>query len=73
MINKIYSPIDILCRELNRLENDNDRLHMLKILKSHLNNLQFNSHTIESVCSIFHDEKYRIEAIHQLIPFVKYS
>ncbi|CAF5118600.1 unnamed protein product, partial [Rotaria magnacalcarata] len=69
MINKIISPVDILCRELNRLDNDIDRLQMLVTLKSHLNHLQFNPNTLQLFFSIFNDEQYRLQAINQLVPF----
>ncbi|CAF1969191.1 unnamed protein product [Rotaria magnacalcarata] len=70
MINKIISPVDILCRELNRLDNDIDRLQMLVTLKSHLNHLQFNPNTLQLFFSIFNDEQYRLQAINQLVPFI---
>ncbi|CAF3759092.1 unnamed protein product [Rotaria sp. Silwood1] len=70
MINKNPSPVDILCRELHRLDNDVDRLQMLVTLKSHLNNLQFNSNTLQFFFSIFNHEQYRLQAINQLIPSI---
>ncbi|CAF3726908.1 unnamed protein product [Rotaria sordida] len=63
-------PVDILCRELHRLDNDIDRLQMLITLKSHLNNLQFNSNNLQFFFSIFNDEQYRLQAINQLIPSI---
>jgi hypothetical protein len=71
MINKIISPVDILCQELHRLDNDIDRLQMLVRLKSHLNNLQLTPYTLQFFFSIFNNEQYCLQAIHQLIPFVK--
>jgi len=71
MKNKIISPIDILCRELHRLDNDIDRLQMLVTLKSHLNNLQLTPDILQSFFLIFNDEQYRLQAIYQLIPSVK--
>ncbi len=67
----IISPIDILCRELHRLDNDIDRLQMLITLKSHLNNLQLTPNILQFVFSIFNDEQYRLQAINELIPSVK--
>lgn len=66
------TPVDILCRELNRLDNDSDRLQMLVTLKSRLNHLQLNADTFYVLFSIFNDENYRLQAIHQLLPFVKF-
>lgn len=66
MKNKFISPIEILSRELYRLDNDIDRLQMLVTLKSHLNNLQLTPEILQ----IFNDEQYRLQAIYQLIPVV---
>jgi hypothetical protein len=44
---------------------------MLVTLKSHLNNLQLTPDILQYFFSIFNDEKYRLQAINQLIPFVK--
>ena len=70
MIKKIISPLDILCRELHRLNNDADRLQMLVTLKLHLNNLQLTPHTLHLFFSIFDKEQYRLQAINQLLIFV---
>ncbi|CAF0725140.1 unnamed protein product [Adineta steineri] len=70
MLNKINSPIDILCRELYRLDNDIDRLQMLITLKSHLHQLQLTPCTLQYFFSLFNNEQYRLQAIHQLIPFI---
>ncbi|CAF0741784.1 unnamed protein product [Adineta steineri] len=70
MLNKINSPIDILCRELYRLDNDIDRLQMLITLKSHLHHLQLTPCTLQYFFSLFNNEQYRLQAIHQLIPFI---
>ena len=70
MSNTIHSPVDILCRELHRLDNDIDRLQMLITLKSHLHLLQLTPYTLQFFFSIFNSEKYRLQALHQLIPFV---
>ena len=64
------TPLDILCRELRRLDNDLDRLQMLTALKSRLSNLQFTSQTLQCVASIFHAEHYRFQAIQQLLSYV---
>ena len=71
MADKIVSPIDILCRELSRLDNDTDRLQMLITLKSHLNNLPFNSNNLQLLFLIFNHERYRLQAVNQLMPFVR--
>jgi hypothetical protein len=68
----MISPIDILCRELYRLNNDNDRLQMLVTLKSHLKNLKLNFNTLQFFLSIFNDEQYRLQAMNLLIPSVKF-
>jgi two-component SAPR family response regulator len=67
----MLSPIDILCRELYRLNNDIDRLQMIVTLKSHLNNLKFNFNNLQFFFSSFNDEYYRLQAINLLIPSVK--
>jgi hypothetical protein len=72
MKNPVILPIDIFCRELYRLDNDPDRLQMLVTLKSHLNNLQLNSNILQRFFSIFNDEKYRLQAMNQLIPSVNF-
>ena len=66
----MLSPMDILCRELYRLNNDIDRLQMIVTLKSHLNNLKFNFNNLQLFFSIFNDEYYRLQAINLLIPSV---
>ncbi|CAF1200407.1 unnamed protein product [Adineta ricciae] len=70
MSNTIHSPIDILCRELHRLDNDIDRLQMLITLKSHLHLLQLTPYTLQFFFSIFNSENYRLQALYQLIPFI---
>ena len=70
MIRTANTPFDILCRELRRLDSDQDRLQMLTTLKSRLNNLQFTSQTLQCVVSIFHAEHYRLQAIQQLLSHV---
>ncbi|UJR14695.1 hypothetical protein I4U23_001688 [Adineta vaga] len=70
MLNTNHSPIDILCRELYRLNNDIDRLQMLITLKSHLHHLQLTSSTLQVFFSIFNNEKYRLQAVQELIPFI---
>jgi hypothetical protein len=72
MIKKIISPLDIVCHELHRLNNDADRLQMLITLKSHLNNLQLTPNTLHHFFSIFNHEQYRLQAIHQLLISVNY-
>jgi len=71
MKNNVNSPVDVLCRELDRLDNDADRLQMLVTLKSHLNHLQLTPDTLQYFFSIFNDEQYRLKAIYQLIPSVR--
>jgi hypothetical protein len=73
MKTKMNLPVDILSRELYRLNNDIDRLQMLVTLKSHLQNLQLTPQIIQKVLSSFNDEKYCLQAIQQLIPYVKFS
>ena len=70
MWNKTTSPLDVLCRELHRLESDPDRLQMLVALKSHLTQLQFTSAHFQLVLSNFRTEEYRWQAIQQTLPYV---
>ncbi len=72
MKTKVNLPVDILCRELDRLDNDIDRLQMLVTLKSHLQNLQLTSHVLQRFFSNFNDEKYCLQAIQQLLPSVNF-
>ena len=70
MANRATSPLDILCRELYRLENDPDRLQMLVALRSRPAHLQLASSHFQRVLSNFHTDEYRWQAIQQIIPHV---
>jgi hypothetical protein len=70
MFQQTSSPLDILCRELHRLDNDLDRLQMLVTLKSHFARLLFTSTHIHSFLSSFHTEYYRLQAIQHLLVHV---
>jgi hypothetical protein len=72
MKTKVNLPVDILCREFDRLNNDIDRLQMLVTLKSHLQNLQLNTQILQRFFASFYDEKYCLQAIQQLIPSVNF-
>lgn len=72
MTNQIRLPMDIFARELDRLTNDRDRLQMLVTLKLHLQNLQLNSTGLQMIFVRFNEEKYRLQAIEQLIPWVNF-
>ena len=58
----ISDPIEILRRELNRLENDRDRLQMLITLKSRLNQLNFTVDELDEFLSIFQTDEIRCRA-----------
>ena len=65
--------MDVFARELDRLTNDRDRLQMLVTLKLHLQNLPLNSTGLQMIFARFNEEKYRLQAIEQLIPWVCFS
>lgn len=68
---KQHSPLEIFSRELDRLTNDRDRLQMLLTLKLHLKNVILTSSDLQMICVRFNEEKYRLQAIEQLIPWVR--
>ena len=64
-------PLEIFSRELERLTNDRDRLQMLMTLKLHLKNFILTSSDLQMICGRFNEEKFRLQAIEQLIPWVR--
>lgn len=71
MTSKKHLPREIFTREFDRLNNDRDRLQMLMTLKLHLKNLVLTSADLQMICERFIEEKYRLQAIEQLIPWVR--
>ena len=73
MRNNTNSPLNVICRELHRLESDPDRLQMMVTLRSRLAHLQFASSHFQLVLSNFQTEEYRWQAIQQILPYVTSS